>query len=179
MRTRLVLPIILTCSSLLTPALAGAATRQARPTPPTRAQIARALARAERSRSLWATINICNTKHHPNVVGVRGQMPALGFASLLSMEVELQYWSVIEKRYKPLTDTRQTLSLGAERQGLHQSGVSFSFSPHAGTLAGIVRFDWRLGHRSIGHAVRATASGHPDADQGDPAHFSAGKCDLS
>ena len=146
---------------------------------PSRSQISTAVARVERSRKLWATINICNTKHHPNVVGIRGQMPALGFGSQLTMQVELRYWSDAEKRYKLLPTTTQTISLGNESNGVHQGGVSFPFSAHAGTLAGIVRFDWRLKSRSIGHTVRRTSTGHPDADQSDPVHFSAGKCEIT
>ncbi len=177
MRIRSTVPIIvLALLSIAAPAVAAS---RPGPSAPTRAQISTAVARVERSRNLWATVNICNTKRHPYVVGIRGQMPALGFSSLLSMQVELRYWSDTEKRYKPLAGTKQTLSLGSARTGLHQSGVSFAFSPHAGTLAGVVRFVWSLGRRSIGQTVRRTSPGHRDADQSDPAHFSAGKCSIS
>jgi len=164
---------------LVAGAPAAAAGSRHRSAGPSRSQISTAVARVERSRDLWATVNICNTKHHPNVVGIRGQMPALGFNSLLTMEVELRYWSDADKRYKPLPSTKQTISLGTERAGVHQGGISFQFTPHAGTLAGIVRFDWRLNSRSVGHTVRRTSTAHPDADKGDPAHFSAGKCEIS
>jgi hypothetical protein len=175
MRARMTLSIIV--ASLLATAVPAAASK--RSTGPTRSQISAAVARVQRSRNLWATVNICNTKRHPDVVGIRGQMPALGFASALSMQVELRYWSDSEKRYRALSNTKQTLALGAERSGLHQSGISFQFTPHAGTLAGTIRFEWRLHRRAIGHIVRHTSADHPDADQGDPAHFSAGKCSIS
>ena len=87
------------------------------------------MARVERSRNLWATVNICNTKNHPYVVGIRGQMPALGFNSLLMMEIELRYWSDTEKRYKPLADSKETISLGTERSGVHQSGAVVPVRP--------------------------------------------------
>jgi hypothetical protein len=179
MRTRSTVPVILVTLAGAAGPTAAVAASSKRPAGPTRSQISTALARVERSRNLWATVNICNTKNHPNVVGIRGQMPALGFNSLLSMQVELRYWSDAAKRYKALPSTRQTIALGTEKAGLHQSGLSFRFSPHAGTLAGTIRFEWRLNRRSIGHAVRHTSPDHPDADQGDPVHFSAGKCDIS
>jgi hypothetical protein len=183
MRTRRTVSLIVI--ALLTTAAAPASAVAASPhhrtttAAPTRSQIATAVARVERSRKLWATVNICNTTSHPYVVGIRGQMPALGFNSLLTMDIELRYWSVTEKRYKPLPHSRQTISLGTKRIGLHQSGLSFQFDPHAGTLAGTVRFEWRLKRRSIGRTTRQTSAAHPDADQGDPAHFSAGKCAIS
>jgi hypothetical protein len=182
MRTRVTVPRVV--SAVASVAVAAAAPAVAsgsrhRTAGPSRSQISTAVARVERSRNLWATVNICNTKHHPNVVGIRGQMPALGFNSLLTMEVELSYWSDADKRYQSLPSTKQTISLGTERKGVHQGGVSFQFSPHAGTLAGTVRFEWRLKSRSVGHAVRRTSTDHPDADQGDPAHFSAGKCEIN
>src|SRR6516165_1209759 len=62
------------------------------PKPPTAAQMRAAVQRAERSKYLWATVNICNTKRHPHAIGVRGQMPALGFPALLQMTVHLKYW---------------------------------------------------------------------------------------
>ena len=41
-------------------------------TPPSAAQIGRAVRNAERSRALWATVNICDTAKYPHVIGVRG-----------------------------------------------------------------------------------------------------------
>jgi hypothetical protein len=182
MRTRLtvlsvVCVVAIVALTAAAPAVASGSAR--RSAGPSRSQISTAVARVERSRNLWATVNICNSKHHPNVVGIRGQMPALGFNSQLTMQVELRYWSDADKRYEVLPSTKQTLSLGTERTGVHQGGLSFQFSPHSGTLAGVVRFDWRLNSRSVGHAIRRTSTDHPDADQGDPAHFSAGKCEIS
>jgi hypothetical protein len=179
MRSRLTVLQLLAIAVIALAAPAAAFGSAHRNAGPSRSQISTAVARVERSRQLWATINICDTKRHPNVVGVRGQMPALGFHSLLTMQVELRYWSAAAKAYKLLPTTKQTISLGNESSGLHQGGLSFPFSPHAGTLAGIVRFNWRLKSRSIGHAVRRTSTGHPDADQSDPTHFSAGKCAIS
>ncbi len=182
MRTRLTALRVLCAAAIValaaaTPAVASASGH--RSAGPSRAQISTAVARVQRSHDLWATFNICNSKHHPDVVGIRGQMPALGFNSELTMQVELRYWSDTDKRYEPLPSTEQTISLGTERTGVHQGGISFQFSPHSGTLAGVVRFDWRLNSRSVGHAVRRTSTDHPDADRGDPAHFSAGKCEIS
>jgi hypothetical protein len=146
---------------------------------PTQAQIRAAVKRAEGSRDLWATVNICDTRRYPDVIGIRGQIPSLGFPAQLSMRFQVEYWSSKDKRFKPVRGTRQSVSLGTEQRGLHQSGVRVAFGPHAGSLRGAVRFEWRLGTRLIGQASHTTSHGHPSADFGDPPHYSARKCVIS
>jgi hypothetical protein len=166
----------LIATALLAPA---AAAQAAGPSGPTHAQIRAAVKRAEGSRDLWATVNICNTKRYPDVIGIRGQIPSLGFSAQLSMQFQVEYWSARDKRFKPVRGTRQSVSLGTQKRGLHQSGVRVGFGPHAGSLRGTVRFEWRLGSRLIGHANQTTSHGHPSADFGDPPHYSAWKCVIS
>jgi hypothetical protein len=146
---------------------------------PSKAKIRAALRRAEHSGKLWATVNICNTNRHPNVLGIRGQMPALSYRALLTMRIQVKYWSDADSRFKDVPHTRHTVSLGTKTTGTHQGGLSFQFSPHAGFLAATIRFDWIRSRRSIGHVTRWTTPHHPDADAGDPRHFSAWKCVIS
>jgi hypothetical protein len=153
--------------------------RHARPKPPTRAQIHRALRRAEHSRALWATVNICNTTSHPNLIGIRGQMPALGFPSVLTMQVQLKYWSYADNRFEAVPHTKQTISLGRQRRGVFQSGISYQLSTSSGMFAATVRFAWRLGRRTLGHVTRWTSPHHPAAEDGDPRHFSEWKCVIA
>jgi hypothetical protein len=152
------------------------ASAKTEPKPPTQAQIRAALRRAESSPRLWATVNVCDTKHHPGVIGIRAQMPALGFAATLRMRFEIDYWSVAAKTFKRVPGTTQPVSLGVKKTGLQQEGVQFSFPRHSGTLRGSVRFEWDYGHRVLGRATHATTRGHRDADFGDPAHYSASQC---
>jgi hypothetical protein len=155
---------------------AAAADAQQPSNGPTSDQIRAAIKRAEGSRSLWATVNICNTKRYRNVIGIRGQMPSLGFASALRMQFEVQYWSINSKHFRPVPGTKQWVELGAPKRGVHQGGIRFTFAPHAGTLRGIVTFEWWRAGRAIGRATRTTTRGHRNADYGDPAHFTAWKC---
>ena len=48
-----------------------------------------AVRRAERSRELWATINICSANAKPGggELGVRGQMPSLGFSATPQLQI--------------------------------------------------------------------------------------------
>src|SRR6516225_9959914 len=71
--------------ALVAPACASNSSPTASTKGPTRAQIRAAIHRALHSRVLWATVNICDTMHHQNVIGIRGQMPSLSFAAGLRM----------------------------------------------------------------------------------------------
>lgn len=163
------------------PASAAPAAHRARHhRPPTPRQIATAVRRAERSRSLWATVNICNTRRYRNDLGVRGQMPTLGFAADLSMIVRVGYWAGSRHAFMPIQSATATttLNLGKLSKGLQQAGAVFPFRAHAGRLNARITFVWRRGGQVIGRATRRTTAGHPDADDGSPPHYSAAQCRI-
>ncbi len=173
MRARIFAFAILTALAVLTPASVASASKG-----PSTQQIQAAVKQAARSKDLWATFNICNTRNHPNSVGIRGQMPGLGFRAQLSMEFQMKYWSARQKRFRQIKGADKSITLGSQSTGLYQDGVTFRFAPHAGFLASVVSFDWTLGSRSVAHLTRWTSKGHPNADGGDPPHYSAGRCVL-
>jgi hypothetical protein len=144
------------------------------------AQIARAVRTAENSRSLWATVNICSSRKYPHALGVRGQMPTLGFSASLAMVIQVDYWSTTSKRFVPiqgkLATSRQ--SLGTASNGLQQGGAIFPFAAHTGLLRATITFSWSRGGRLIGQTVRRTTAGHHDADHGSPPHYSAAQCRI-
>ncbi len=144
------------------------------------AQIAHAVRTAEHSHSLWATVNICDTKAYRNDLGVRGQMPSLGFSSSMFMVVQVNYWSAGQRKFLPIQSNLATtrLSLGRSTNGLQQDGAVFPFSAHTGRLNATVTFIWSRGGKVIGQTVRRTTAGHKDADHGSPAHYSAAQCQI-
>jgi hypothetical protein len=144
---------------------------------PTQAQIAKAVSQARRSKDLWATVNVCNTRRHPNTIGIRADMPALGFFSTLYMDFELQYFNSADKRFEPIPGAGTAISLPNFKFGLHQSGYSVQFMPHAGLLRGIVTFRWKLGHIVIAKFTRATTRGHKP-DSADPRGYSHAYCRI-
>lgn len=145
---------------------------------PTRAQIRAAVKRAKRSRALWATVNICNTRHHPHALGIRGQMPALGFRARLSMRIAVDYWDPAKKRFVADKSVRsKVVALGATSSELRQGGYEFSFAPPA-VLSGTVTFKWTVGRHVVGRATRATAHGIRGVDRGDPRGYSAATCQI-
>lgn len=145
---------------------------------PSRAQIAKAIKRAESSKSLWSTVNVCNTKRHRDTIGVRGQMPALGFPAWLSMRVQLNFYNAKKRKFLPLTDASSLVRLGRVRSGLQQAGQTWTYGPHAGLFNARVQFIWRRSGRLLGQTSRRTTAGHPSADFSDPVHFSAKQCRI-
>lgn len=160
--------------ALLLIALAGPAHAQTRrAATPTARQVRAAVQKAEHSKNLWSTINVCNTKRHRNTIGIRGQMPGLGFSAQLRMRFGVEYWT--GKAFTRLRGLERSVALGAAG-GLHQAGVMFSFGPQAGRLRGSVTFEWRYRRKLIGHARATTTLHHRSADYGDPKGFSSEEC---
>jgi hypothetical protein len=159
-------------------ALSVAGLAQAAAGNPTPSAIVRAIHRAESSSSLWATINFCNTKRHRWTVGVRGQMPTLGFPAWLSMRFQLNYYSATKHRFLPLSDAVSLVRLGRLSTGLQQIGATFTYGPHTGLFNATVDFIWRREGRLLGQTSRRTTAGHPNAAFSDPRHFSAKQCRL-
>jgi hypothetical protein len=143
-------------------------------------QVTRAVRTAEQSHSLWATVNICDTRKYRNDIGVRGQMPALGFSSALSMVVQVNFWSEGRHQFLPIQSNLATtrLSLGRSADGLQQDGAVFPFSAHTGLLNATVTFIWTRGGNVIGQTVRHTTAGHTNADHGSPPRYSAAQCRI-
>lgn len=145
---------------------------------PTPAQIDKAVARAKTARTLWATVNICNSSRYPNTIGIRGQMPSLGFPSWLSMQIQLNYYAKAKHRFVADPGSVKTIRLGRSSSGLQQGGALYAFKPHAGLLQATVRFFWRRLGVLLGTTQMLTTAGHPSADFGSPSRFSAAQCHL-
>ncbi len=144
------------------------------------ARIARAVRSAERSPSLWATVNICSSRKYPHDLGVRGQMPTLGFPASLYMVIQVDYWSAQSRSFLPIQSKLATtrLSLGNASGGLEQGGAVFPFRPHTGLLNAKVTFTWTRSGKVIGQTVRRTTAGHSDADHSSPPNYSAAQCRI-
>ncbi len=156
-------------------ATATASSAGANPTP---AQIRTAIARAQRAKTLWATVNVCDTRADPNVLGVRGEMPSLGFASWLSMEIHLDYYDQAKQSFVTDPGTVKTIRLGRSLHGLQQGGATYTFKGPTPMLQASVRFIWRRSGQTLGATSMLTTGGHPSADFGSPPRFSAATCQI-
>ena len=157
---------------------ATSATGSTGPTIPPAKQVKAAVARAERSPGLWATVNICNTSKHPDTIGIRAQMPALGFPATMEMVVTLGYYTTATATFSPLATSSTPLNLGVQRSGYHQDGVTFTIKPPA-TLNATVQFTWSIGTKVLGTTTRTTISGRKGVQQGDPPGYSSDICRIS
>jgi hypothetical protein len=170
-------PIRLVTGALLVVVLAVVATpalgSSASPTPN---QIKSAVHSAERSKRLWATINVCDTRKHPHTIGIRGEVPALGFSTTISISIGVDFWSKADKRFEPDPNATKMIKVGPVSHGIHQRGVVFQFGPHTGRLRGTAAFSWTRHGKVLGATKRVTTAPHRDADFSDPSGFSAATC---
>jgi hypothetical protein len=152
------------------------------PTPaPTTARIRRAVTNAERSRYLWATINICRPHaRRGGLVGVRGEMGALGFRSTLTMTVQLRQYNSKQRSFVPLkaSTATHTVTLGTLQTGVHQDGAEFHYSSDTGLLDATITFTWTRDGRRLGTVTRTTTTGHHNAAFAEPTGHSAASCRL-
>jgi hypothetical protein len=172
--------VLATVMLAATSVLAGPATATATATSnhPTAAQIRRAVRGAERSPALWATVNICDTKQFPNTLGVRGQMPALGFGASLSIDIQVEFFDKTQNRFRPVPSATMKIPLGHVANGLQQGGATFTFQQHTGLLSANVEFTWTRAGKVLAHTTRRATAGHKNADFGSPPHFSAARCTI-
>jgi len=161
--------LVLVVAVVATPAL-GAASG------PTPNQIKSAVHNAERSKRLWATINVCDTRKHPHTIGIRSEAPALGFPATISISIAVDFYSKTDKRFEPDPNATKKIKVGPVTHGIHQRGVTFRFAPHTGRLRGTATFSWTRHGKVLGSTKRLTTPSHHDADFGDPSGFSAATC---
>jgi hypothetical protein len=137
----------------------------------------------ERSRALWATVDVCTPKDQPNTIGVRGSMPGDGRAGdTMYMRFRVQYQEPSSKRWVNVAKGADSgfVKVGAA-QIARQAGQSFRFAAggRAFTLRGYVTFQWRRGKTVMGTLERATSAGHRSLAGADPKNYSAATCTLS
>ncbi len=169
--------------ALVAPAAAGGATVSPAPTA---AQIHAAVKQAEKSSDLWATINVCNV---PTVnprglrqLGLRVQVPALGFPTRLYMTLGVDYWVAAKKRYASTGAKFGPHSVGIAVHKPRQDGSSFPFKPPATgsyLMRGVATLEWRIGKRVLGRVKLTTRGGFKHVDFGDPHGLSVATCTIS
>lgn len=138
----------------------------------------------DRSRELWATIDVCSPPDQLNTVGVRGSMPGDGQAKdTMYMSFRLQYEDSATGQWVDLAGTGAPapayVAVGTGKSA-RQAGRSFQLVPVAGkppfTLRGVVSFQWRRGTAIVHTVSRPTTAGQLSLAGADPAGFSAATC---
>ena len=137
-----------------------------------------------RSSRLWATVNACNPKDHPDTIGVRGSMPGDGQrGEAMYMRFRVQYQDPRTKQWLFVASNADSgyLPVGSAQYSARQSGRSFVIVPTKGqpfVLRGAVSFEWRRGTTEIRSARIHTTAGHHDASGADPTGYSAATCTI-
>ena len=132
---------------------------------------------------LWATINVCDTRLHPDTIGIRASMPGSGKkAEKMYMRFQVQYFRASTQKWAP---TDATVDSGFQTVGSalfrrRESGWNFSITPppegQTYRLRGIVSFEWRVGKKVVREAQKRTRSGHAGTFGADPKGASAAEC---
>ncbi|MCA1689799.1 MAG: hypothetical protein LC720_04980 [Actinobacteria bacterium] len=166
-RKRLAAAALLVLAAPAAPALGATAAKPKSPAP-------------VESRHLWATVDVCNTKALPRVIGVRGSMPGTGLANeRMFMRFQVQYQVGADWKFIPAADTGFQ-SVGAAtfkaRQAGHQFTIKAGGVPYV--LRGVVTFQWRRRGHAVLKAQRITTAGHIANAGADPPGYSAAACAL-
>lgn len=137
----------------------------------------------ERSRHLWATVNICDSRQSPDTIGIRASMPGSGRKrERMYMRFRLQYknaagaWTEFESE----SSDSGFEPVGRATYKARQSGWTFPFRLDEGQryeLRGIVSYEWRRGELVVRRATKRTTKGHRTA-LSEPRGYSAASCVL-
>jgi hypothetical protein len=140
---------------------------------------------ATRPKHLWATVNVCDTEIHPNMMGVRASMPGDGERTKMYMRFVAQYYDRSRQLWSDVrgSGVSKWIYVGSGRYARRQSGYTFAFdAPQSGktfTLRGTVDFKWVKGRRIVRTAHITTKGGHPNTKGADPEDYSAGLCEIT
>ena len=133
---------------------------------------------------LWATVNVCDTTVHDNMMGVRASMPGDGDRTKMYMRFIAQYYDRSKQLWSEVKGSgiSQWIYVGSGLKQRREGGFTFAFDAPSGgktfTLRGAVDYKWTKGRRVVRTAHLFTNGGHPNTAGADPASFSAGLCQV-
>jgi hypothetical protein len=136
-------------------------------------------------KDLWATVNVCDTATHPDMMGVRASMPGDAQHTKMYMRFVAQYYSPSRQLWLDVSryGVSKWFLVGSGDYARRQGGYTFGFdSPKSGktfVLRGAVDFKWTKGDRIVRTAHVNTKSGHPSTKGADPATYSASLCKIT
>jgi hypothetical protein len=142
-------------------------------------------AAVERSRHLWATINVCDTIAHPDAIGIRASMPGSPNPDeQMYMRFRVQYFRAADQRWHNIGRGGDSgfKPAGPAKYKARQAGFVFDFAPPAGgswQMRGKVSFEWRLGKRVVRRDALVTSAGHRSTAGADPPGYSSDTCVIS
>jgi len=140
---------------------------------------------AARPKDLWATVNVCDTQIHQDMMGVRASMPGDAEHTKMYMRFAAQYYDRSKQLWMDVkgSGVSDWIGVGSGQYARRQGGYTFAFNaPKDGktfVLRGTVDFKWVKGSRIVRSAHVNTKGGHPNTRGADPKSFSSGLCELT
>jgi hypothetical protein len=125
------------------------------------------------ARTLWATVNVCDTAAHPDEIGIRAALPA----GRAGVRFRVQYREAASGRWRWV----KAADSGWDRaRRARESGWSFQVAGQ-GTriLRGVVNYRWKRNGKVVRRARRVTELGHRSTAGADPPDFSAATCRIT
>jgi hypothetical protein len=139
---------------------------------------------AKTPRYLWATVNVCDTSVHDNMMGVRASMPGDGDHTKMYVRFVAQYYDRAKQLWSEVKGSgiSKWIYVGSGIYASRQAGYTFAFDPPSGgktfVLRGAVDYKWTSGRRIVRTAHVITKAGHPGTKGADPATYSAATCQI-
>jgi len=126
-------------------------------------------------RRLWATVNVCDTKAHPDEIGIRASLPAR--RPRAGVRFRVQYREAANGRWRW---AKAADSCWHRARRARETGWSFEVAGQ-GTriLRGVVNYRWKRDGTVVRRARRVTELGHRSTAGADPADFSAATCRIT
>ena len=137
------------------------------------------------SKDLWATVNLCDTATHNNMMGVRASIPGDGDNTKMYMRFVAQYYDRSKQLWTEVkgSGVSKWIYVGSGVRARRQGGYTFAFDAPANgqtfVLRGAVDFKWTKGRRVVRTAHLLTSRGHPSTSGADPKTYSAALCAIN
>jgi hypothetical protein len=142
-------------------------------------------AAAPRPKYLWATVNLCDTETHPDMMGVRASMPGDAEHTKMYMRFAAQYYDRSKQLWSDVqgSGVSKWILVGSGDYARREGGYTFAFDPpktgKTFVLRGAVDFKWTKARRIVRTAHVNTKGGHPGTKGADPKTYSAGLCEIT
>jgi hypothetical protein len=139
----------------------------------------------KKPKDLWATVNVCDTTIHPDMMGVRASMPGDADHTRMYMRFAAQYFDRSKQLWFDVKGDglSKWIFVGSGLFARRQGGYTFAFDPPGDgksfVLRGAVDFKWVKKRRIVRTAHVNTRSGHPGTRGAEPEDFSASLCEIT
>ncbi len=145
----------------------------------------------EKSRHLWATVNVCDPSDPPagigpDTIGIRASMPgSRDGREIMFMRFRVQFQSDVDKKWHNVSQGGDSgwMKVGRARYKARQSGRNFRLTPPANKttilLRGKVNYEWRLRGEVVRKAASRTTKSHKSSAGAFPAGFSEATCTIT